>query len=759
MGGRTDSVAGGNSGRLARRDVYSVFSIRAALLALVLMPWFAPVAARDLPPVDVAPQAQQIPPSDSLSPEEVDALLARLTDAQARQLLARQLREEGERRAEAQKVRAQMGGFLVRTRLALERSGDAMRARVALVREGWPEVSGSIATSMNDIAGGRGYPGFRVQTAVMLALVAAGLLVHWLVRRRMFAGQSLGTVAEGAGLGAKLVAAGYRFLLELLPYGAFCLVTLGLAVLLFKPGGADRTFHVTYTTGAAIIVGVAMLARVILSPREPALRLLPLSDATARYIRTWLLWITGVGVFAWLTAGLLILTGVPVKARLVIELITGGIVGATVLLLILRSRRMVADAIRAGGPAEGAAGRRRMHFAGSWHIFAVLYLLLIWTFWAKGLLDQGPSTVGAAIASVAMVLVFPLLDRWIGRGIDDMLGSGAPESAGRRQEYAVVLHRAMRVLLVVILVAGVNQLWGFDTFGDAQVRLRDALLSASLDLIAALVIAVIGWQLVKIGIDRQLAPREVDGVQVPPSQRMQTLLPLLRKFVVVVLIVMTVMLVLSSLGVNIGPLLAGAGVLGLAIGFGAQTLVKDVIGGVFFLVDDAFRVGEYIVSGSYKGTVEGIGMRSLKLRHHRGPVYTVPYGELKAIQNMSRDWVIDKLTIGITYDSDIEKARKLVKKIGLELAEDPEHGPHIIAPLKMQGVEAFGDFAIQIRMKMTTKPGEQFVIRRKANAMIKAAFDANGIKFAYPTVQVSGGGAGDAAAAAQQMLSARQTSV
>ena len=107
---------------------------------------------------------------------------------------------------------------------------------------------------------------------------------------------------------------------------------------------------------------------------------------------------------------------------------------------------------------------------------------------------------------------------------------------------------------------------------------------------------------------------------------------------------------------------------------------------------------------------------------------------------MSRDWVIDKLTVGITYDSDIDKARKLIKQIGLELAEDPEYAPLILEPLKMQGVDAFGDFAVQIRMKMMTLPGENFVIRRQALAMIKKAFDANGIKFAYPTVQLAGEG-------------------
>src|ERR671923_2983717 len=115
---------------------------------------------------------------------------------------------------------------------------------------------------------------------------------------------------------------------------------------------------------------------------------------------------------------------------------------------------------------------------------------------------------------------------------------------------------------------------------------------------------------------------------------------------------------LSALGVEIGPLIAGAGVVGVAVGFGAQTLVKDIISGMFYLLDDAFRVGEYIQSGNYKGTVESFSLRSIKLRHHRGPLYTVPFGALGAVQNMSRDWVIDKFSIGVTYDADIDKVKK-----------------------------------------------------------------------------------------------------
>jgi small-conductance mechanosensitive channel len=253
------------------------------------------------------------------------------------------------------------------------------------------------------------------------------------------------------------------------------------------------------------------------------------------------------------------------------------------------------------------------------------------------------------------------------------------------------------------------------------------------------------------------------GAQAPGSQldteearrrsRLRTLLPILRNLLAIVFLVMAVMMVLSAMGIEIGPLIAGAGVVGVAIGFGAQTLVKDIISGMFYLLDDAFRVGEYIQSGSYKGTVESFSLRSVKLRHHRGPLYTVPFGELGAVQNMSRDWVIDKLTVGVTYDTDLEKAKKLIKQIGKELAADPEFAPNLIETLKMQGVEQFGEFAIQLRMKMMTRPGEQFVIRRRAYAMIKKAFDANGIKIAIPTVHVAEGGEAAAAAAKQALKS------
>jgi small-conductance mechanosensitive channel len=281
--------------------------------------------------------------------------------------------------------------------------------------------------------------------------------------------------------------------------------------------------------------------------------------------------------------------------------------------------------------------------------------------------------------------------------------------------------------------------------------------------LAIVLVADVLWMVSTALIDRSLetarsAAPAAGAEEANRRARLRTLLPIVRGVVAVVLLVMVVLMSLSALGIEVAPLLAGAGVVGVAVGFGAQTLVRDLFSKFFYLLDDAFRLGEYIQSGNYKGTVEHLGARSVRLRHHRGPVYTIPYGQLGAVQNMSRDWVIDKLTIGITYDSDLDKAKKLIKQIGQDLAKNPEFAPSILEPLKMQGVEQFGDFAIQIRMKMMTKPGQQFTIRRRAYAMIKAAFDANGIHFAHPTVQVAGGGEPASAAVASAQIKALKAS-
>jgi len=378
-------------------------------------------------------------------------------------------------------------------------------------------------------------------------------------------------------------------------------------------------------------------------------------------------------------------------------------------------------------------------------------IVLLWVLWLVGAMP--------GFWLILVIVTLPLSSRLIRRAVEHLLQPpGSPQVGdGPPSVIEVSLERGLRALLIIGAAAVLAWGWGIDLVHLAgQDTLFARLVHGALSAIIILLVADLLWQATKTAIDRKLA--EAGDLGQPNTDearrraRMRTLLPIFRNILFVVVIAVAALMALAAMGFEIGPLVAGLSVVGVAIGFGCQNFIRDIVAGMFYLLDDAFRVGEYIQSGNYKGTVEGFSIRSVKLRHHRGPLYTVPFGLLGAVQNQSRDWVIDKLTVGITYDSDIERARKLIKQIGLDLQKDEEFAPLIIEPLKMQGVDALGDFAVQIRMKMMTLPGEQFVIRRKALALIKKAFDANGIKFAYPTVQIAGDGEPSTAAVAQRAL-------
>ncbi len=297
-----------------------------------------------------------------------------------------------------------------------------------------------------------------------------------------------------------------------------------------------------------------------------------------------------------------------------------------------------------------------------------------------------------------------------------------------------MVQRAFRWVLVAVALILLPSFWGLDVLWLVGAPGAAMFSRVLFNILVTTLLAYVAWQLAETVLERSFG----GGAASLPSAgaRARTLRPLLRKFILTVLIVVWVMIALSAVGIDIGPLLAGAGVVGLALGFGAQTLVRDVVSGIFFLLDDAFRVGEYIEAGPLKGTVEAISVRSLRLRHHRGAVHTVPYGELKSLTNHSRDWVIVKLEILVTYDTDVDRVKAILKQIGKDLLQDPELGPNFIEPLKSQGISQLADHGILVRAKFTAKPGEQFVIRREAFHRIKLAFDQAGIKFAYPTVTI-----------------------
>ena len=519
-----------------------------------------------------------------------------------------------------------------------------------------------------------------------------------------------------------------------------------VAVLVFAAGsiGAFLAFSwpplltqvVVAFLAAAVLLRLALVAgRFLLAPDLTTardieyLRLLPMSNGATRFWYRRLALFVGWFAIGWAIVEMVGVLGFSPEARQVVAYALGlGLLAIAIQTAWARPSPGPEPAQAAFASTPGTQSVRA--------IWLSIGFIFLWGLWVAGL--NGLFWLGA----VALLLP-PALS--IAETASRQAAHPPQDSPGEADLAAVYLGRSVRAILIVGAVLLLAHAWRIDlvdmTSGDT---LLTRFVRGALSGVVILLVADLIWQVAKALIDRRLvqaqAAAAADRESVARQARLRTLLPICRHAILAVLATVAVMMVLSALGVEIGPLIAGAGIVGIAVGFGAQTLVKDVISGIFYLLDDAFRVGEYIQSGSYKGTVESFSLRSVKLRHHRGPVYTVPFGELGAVQNMSRDWVIDKFEISVTYDTDLEKARKLIKKIGQEMATDPELAANILEPLKMQGVEQFGEYAVKIRCKMTTRPGEQFVIRRKAFARIKQAFDENGIKFAFPTVQVAGGG-------------------
>lgn len=316
------------------------------------------------------------------------------------------------------------------------------------------------------------------------------------------------------------------------------------------------------------------------------------------------------------------------------------------------------------------------------------------------------------------------------------------QAAARRHPIATYEDLARRVAGILAFVVGAYAL--VVVWNPEAAWLRTTAAERVIDVTVILFIGFVIYHFFRIWIDSKI-DEETGGVQEPApgdegggtgASRLATLLPLFRGGILAVVVVSIVLIVLMELGVNVSPLFAGAGVVGLAVGFGSQTLVRDIFSGAFYLMDDAFRKGEYIDIGDVKGTVEKISIRSFQLRHHLGALHTIPFGEIKVLSNYSRDWVMMKLPLRVTYDTDVDKVRKLIKKLGQQMLTDPEIGENFIQPLKSQGVIEMQDSAMIIRVKFMTKPGDQWTIRKKVFQEIRDLFDREGIRFAHREVTV-----------------------
>jgi small-conductance mechanosensitive channel len=385
--------------------------------------------------------------------------------------------------------------------------------------------------------------------------------------------------------------------------------------------------------------------------------------------------------------------------------------------MIWQSRRRVALAIcPEREPGAGSLTSLRTTVAKSWHVLAILYVLVIGSFWVVQELMGGRIAIRNMLVSLFLIPIFIAIDQWAQRllkiasgelpEIIDLSGDGetkAPDTQSIEREgnfkyYVPVIRRLFRGVLLAFLFFVTLRLWGID------LAIGQLFTSHVLSIVVALLLGFIVWEATKARIDAKLRkelPEESDEMEVggEGGSRRGTLLVLLRKFILAVVLVTVGLIILSAIGVNIGPLIAGAGVIGIAIGFGAQTLVRDIISGIFYLIDDAFRVGDYVETVDAKGTVEKISLRSLKLRHPRGQVYTVPFGRMATVINFSRDYTITKLDIRLRFDANLDKVKKIIKGLNKEIMKEEEFKSVLLGEIKSGGIWGMDDSAMLLRVK------------------------------------------------------------
>jgi small-conductance mechanosensitive channel len=487
----------------------------------------------------------------------------------------------------------------------------------------------------------------------------------------------------------------------------------------------------------------ALVLRAVLRPHDPTARLAGGDDVEASRLYRFLS-LAILGIVAVVGFGRYGLMDEDSGAAHVVSLTTALIVLGLYTLIVFRSRAAMEALIR-GRRSAGMIAAIRGALAQAWLVFALGLFACLMVFYIAGLSLDLLSYYHAITETLGILFVLIVLDRLTERVWHDDEAAALAKTIGTAELQARTAHHIVRAIVLAAVVWALASIWidAVDT-GAAMAALA---MRSAISAIGTLLVAFIVWELVRLAIDRHLVAdsrrpgvpgsSDDDDEAGAPASRLQTILPLVRAAFAVVIGVLAALIVLSRLGVDTAPLIAGAGVFGLAVSFGSQSLVRDIISGLFYMWDDAFRVGEYIDTGRLKGTVETLGIRSVKLRHQNGPLHTVPYGQLGAVTNLSRDFATIKFNLRFEPTTNIEVVRKTAKQLGLAMQEDhPELAGEIMQPLKLQGVFEVVDNAVVLRFKFTARPVKPSWVQREYLKRMVRAFDENGIKFATGTTML-----------------------
>jgi small conductance mechanosensitive channel len=713
------------------------------LLALVLLA--APAASAAPAQPATAPGG---PPPETASVAEIKRLVATLQDPVARArliaelqaLLAAEHAAGSAPRAQAAPTPQAAGAAIGRFRRRLDTAANEILAGTAAVLE-LRHLRGWLGEQIADAAARRRW----LDAFYAFALVFAPAIAIEAILRRVLARASPPVRARrGDSRPFRVLFAVFRLCLDALPIALFGAAAYGATALLpdrLTPAGPTLAVLVTATVEARLAV---CLGRAVLVPAGSGAPLLPLEAATRNYLYTWLKRFVLVGFYGYAVPAAGWWLGIPGALYALLLKAAGLVLAVLAIVFVLQNRMRLGRRLGGTAGAGSGWGRLRRGFAEIWHLLAIVYILGLYLIYALHIAGGFAYLVRASLFSLVIVAAARLVTWAIARvrrdgvALSPELAARFPNLARRADRYLPIVGGLSNAAVCGFAGLAVLEAWGIDAFAWLERGLgRDlgsALLSTGLIVIAAIAV----WEIFDAAIERYLGALEAGAA--PARSRLPTLLRFLRTAALCVFAALLGLTVLSHLGIQIAPLLAGAGIVGVAIGFGSQSLVKDIITGLFMLVEDQLAVGDIVdVGNGHSGVVEAITVRTLRLRDSAGAVHTLPFSAVATVKNLTKDFAYVVARVTISYREDIDRVVAILRQVCDELAADEALAPLILDPFDYQGVDSLDEFWVTLQLRIRTLPAQQFVVGRAFNRLLKIAFDRHGVTTRDPNSMVLAG--------------------
>ena len=591
----------------------------------------------------------------------------------------------------------------------------------------WDSLSGN-ASAIRDAALG--------VLVVAVGLIAGCMLVQWFVVRLQ---KVIGRRVQGRGWGMRVLAALAGAAID---SGSVVLIwMLGYVLALNVVGAPSGQMGINQSmlVNAFLVVElIKMVVRVVLAPRVPEMRLLPLDDANAAYWAFWLARIISLLGYTFMFVSPMVAAYVTAGAAAAVQVLvmtTAVIIGITI---VLQNKQDVRDWLTMLAEKRGndGIGHVLLLIGQYWHMVSIAYLLALLIVWFANPEEALPFMIAATVQSVIAVLVGVAIVTFISRFVQVGLRLPAdvkqrlPLLEARLHAFVPRVMQVVRLLVVAGVVVWIGQAWQlFDFSGwiasDNGQQIAGAAISAAIIVLVCIVmhIAVASW------VEYRLNP----NYGTPPTAREKTLLSLFKNAFTISLVVFGLMLALAQIGVNIAPLLAGAGVLGLAIGFGSQRLVQDIITGAFIQLENVMNEGDVVEAAGKSGVVERLTIRSVSIRDINGTLHLIPFSSVDQVSNMVRGFSFHVAEFAVAYDSDISVVKDALRTAFDRLMET-DHRNDIIDALDVQGIIAFAAASVTVRARIKTLPGRHWATGRTYSELVKIAFAERDIEIAHPRI-------------------------